>query len=198
MSVCGRVGSQTTPECVAKTSGVQVCSCGATGNECVCNDEETKAVTCFTQNSKLNCSWDGKQCEAPSCDRDEVLTLVCRKSEGANVQLNIVKKTPDTNKACVAITCKPKPVVTVTTTDATDEVDSSDSGEGSNSKEADPPAGACNESCRDLLATSYSHSLTQSDRLCLTHCLHLPADCTTRRTNDHATSHSCKKRSNKN
>jgi len=187
MSVCGRIGTNTLT--CGNDKGTKICTCGdKTGADCNCTaDKNAKKVTCVTKANMLECSWDDKACESDSgCERDAAETIVCRKAAGANVQLNIVKKT-DTNKACVAMTCKPKPVVTVTTTDA------SDSGEGSNDKEADPPAGACNESCRDLLATSYSHSLTQSDRLCLTHCLQLPADCTTRRTNERTTGHSCKK-----
>ena len=160
MSVCGRIGTNE-PEC-GNDKGSQICTCGPTTGsnvaDCDCTaDTNEEKVTCVTKANMLECSWDDKACESNSvCDRDTEKTIVCRKAAGANVQLHIVKKTPVQSKECQPITCEPKPVVTVATTDA------SDSGEVSKDPQADPPAGACNESCRDLLATSYSHSLSQT------------------------------------
>ena len=194
MFVCCCLGT-TDPTC-PDAKGEEACMC--TGASCTCSKE---GVSCEFADNKLKCSWKEEACPEIDCTApaDDAKTAICGK-EGNDPDTPILTAMNDDGAACSGMTSA--------CTATIDEGSETSDGKGKNedattvdnsvpaSKDGDTnsedPAGACNESCHDSLATSYSHSLTQSDRLFLTHCIHLPADCTTRRTNERTTGHSCK------
>ena len=152
--------------------------CNCTAAVCTCKNEN---MNCEFADNKLKCSWSEKACPELDCTApaDGTKTAICVKA-GNDPDTLILSAMDEGGAACTGKTA----VCTDPLKGATTVVSSVPA-----SKD---PAGTCNESCHDSLATSYSHSLTQSDRLCLTHCIHLPADCMTRRTNERTTGHSCK------
>ena len=173
--------------------------CNCTAVVCTCTN---KKVSCEFAGGKLKCSYSNKACPELDCTAPTagLKTAICVKAgDKANAATKgkfILSAVKVGGPACTGkIMCTP-PDTGVSAGEGKTETDPPKGATtvGSSVGDTNPkdPAGACNESCHDSLATSYSHSLTQSDRLCLTHCLHLPADCTTRRTNERTTGHSCK------
>ena len=155
--------------------------CNCTAVVCTCTN---KKVSCEFAGGKLKCSYSNKACPELDCTAPTagLKTAICVKAgDKANAATKgkfILSAVKDGGDACTG---------TIKCTPPADEEAGESEGAGKENKgkessttvtakggdtNPEDPAGACNESCHDSLDTSYSHSLTQSDRLCLTHCIH--------------------------
>ena len=144
MFVCCCLGTAD-PECTADQGEL---GCNCTAAVCTCKNEN---MNCEFADNKLKCSWREKACPELECTApaDDAKTAICVKA-GNDPETLVLTAMNDGGAACSGKTA----VCTDPLKGATTVVSSVPA-----SKD---PAGTYNESCHDSLATSYSHSLSQT------------------------------------